>query len=104
MAKNVIEKVKVEHDVIEYVQALYEDYSAKADLITMIFEMHKNDDDDAVISSKPFETYEKKFMKAKIKYDQAMKELQENHVPEKYQVGSLRFEVNFEDDTLDIVE
>ena len=58
-----IEKIKVNHEAIEIVQALYEDYRAKQDLLTMIFELHKNDTDGSVIDSKPFETYEKKFMK-----------------------------------------
>ena len=99
-----IEKIKVNHEAIEMVQALYEDYRAKQDLLTMIFELHKNDTDSSVIDSKPFETYEKKFMKTKIKYDAAMKELQENYIPDQYKKGEYTFEVNFEEDTLDIKE
>lgn len=99
-----IEKIKVNHEAIEMVQALYEDYRAKQDLLTMIFELHKNDTDGSVIDSKPFETYEKKFMKTKIKYDTAMKELQENYIPDQYKKGEYTFEVNFEEDTLDIKE
>ena len=98
----IVTKIPVNSEVIEMIQALYEDYRAKQDLLTMIFELHKTDEDGAVIDSKPFETYEKKSMKAKIKYDTAMKTLQENYVPEDYRKSNYRFEVNFEDNTVDI--
>lgn len=100
----VIDKIEVEPSIIEMIQALYEDYRAKQDLLTMLFEIHKADEDSSVIESKPFETYEKKFMKTKIKYDTAMKELQKKYIPEKYQNSSYRFEVNFEENVLEIQE
>ena len=54
----IVTKIPVNSEVIEMIQALYEDYRAKQDLLTMIFELHKTDEDGAVIDSKPFETYE----------------------------------------------
>ena len=100
--KKNIDKISVEKDVINYLQSVYEDYRAKQDLITMIFEIHKNDEDDSIIDSKPFISYEKKFMKIKIEYDAIMKELQEKYIPEEYKKGNYRFEVNFEDGVLEI--
>lgn len=102
MSKEIVEKIPVSKDIIDYLQSVYEDYKAKQDLITMIFEIHKNDEDDTIIDSKPFSSYEKKFMKIKIEYDTIMKELQENYIPEKYKKGNYRFEVNFGDGVLEI--
>lgn len=102
MEKKIIEIIPVEEKIINYVQSIYEDYRAKQDLLTMIFEIHKNDEDDSIIDSKPFNSYEKKFMKVKIAYDAIMKELQEKYIPDKYKEGNYRFEVNFEDKVLEI--
>lgn len=100
----VIEKIEVKQEIIEMIQALYEDYRAKQDLLTMLFELHKTDEDDTLINSKNFEGYEKKFMKAKIAYDTAMKEIQAEYIPEHYKKTKYQFEVNFVDNTLDIQE
>ena len=62
MEKKIVKTITLEEDIINYVQSIYEDYRAKQDLITMIFELHKNDEDDSIIESKPFISYEKKFM------------------------------------------
>lgn len=100
----VIKKIDVGQGVIEMIQGLYEDYRAKQDLLTMLFELHKLDEDETLINSKNFEGYEKKFMKAKIAYDTAMKELQQTFIPEEFKQPKYQFEVNFIDNTLDIQE
>ena len=46
MEKKIVKTITLEEDIINYVQSIYEDYRAKQDLITMIFELHKNDEDD----------------------------------------------------------
>lgn len=101
--KEIIKTIPLNDETLNYVQAAFEDYKAKQDLITMIFEIHKYDEDDSVIESKPFISYEKKFMKAKIKYDTIMKELQENYIPEEFKKDGNRFEVEFEDKVVNIV-
>lgn len=101
--KEIIKTIPLNDETLNYVQAAFEDYKAKQDLITMIFEIHKYDEDDSVIESKPFASYEKKFMKAKIKYDTIMKELQENYIPEEFKKDGNRFEVEFEDKVINIV-
>ena len=77
--KNYFKQIKLNEDVVDYVQAAFEDYKAKQDLITMIFELHKYDEDYSIIESEPFKYYEKCFMKAKVKYDTIMKEIQEKN-------------------------
>ena len=100
--KEIIKTIPLNNETLNYVQAAFEDYKAKQDLITMIFEIHKYDEDDSVIESKPFISYEKKFMKAKIKYDTIMKELQESYIPEDFKKDGNRFEINFENRRLEI--
>lgn len=100
--KEIIDRIGLENTILDYVQAAYEDYNAKRDLLTMLFELHKFDEDGSIIESIPFKNYEKEFMKAKIKYDTAMKEIQKNYIPAQYQKENLRFEVNFEEGLIEI--
>ena len=102
MEKKIVKTITLEEDIINYVQSIYEDYRAKQDLITMIFELHKNDEDDSIIESKPFISYEKKFMKVKIEYDTIMKEIQKKYIPDEYKNDNYRFEINFENRRLEI--
>lgn len=102
MARKIIEKIEIKKEVIEYIQRLYEDYKAKQDLLTMIFEIHKEDDNDTIITSKPFQKYEKMFAESKIAFDTGMKVIQDEQIPEKYKSSVYNFEVNFVDNTLDI--
>ena len=102
MEKKIVKTITLEEDVINYIQSIYEDYRAKQDLITMIFELHKNDEDDSIIKSKPFISYEKKFMKVKIAYDTCMKEIQKKYIPDEYKNDNYRFEINFENRKLEI--
>lgn len=102
MEKKIVKTITLEEDIINYVQSIYEDYRAKQDLITMIFELHKNDEDDSIIESKPFISYEKKFMKVKIEYDTIMKEIQKKYIPDDYKKDNYRFEINFENKRLEI--
>lgn len=98
-----IEKsIKVESSIIEMIQAIYEDYSAKSDLLTSMFEIHKFDDDGSFIQSKPFKAYEKEFAKAKLQYETTMSELRDKYIPDNYKNSQYKFEVNFENNTIDI--
>lgn len=101
--KEIIKTIPLKEEILDYVQAAFEDYKAKQDLITMIFEIHKYDEDDSVIESVPFQSYEKRFMKTKIKYDTIMKELQEKYIPEEFKKDGNRFEVDFEDKVINII-
>ena len=85
--KNYFKQIKLNEDVVDYVQAAFEDYQAKQDLITMIFELHKHDEDGSVVESAPFKSYEKQFMEAKIKYDTMMSTIQKTYIPKEYQMS-----------------
>lgn len=100
--REILEKVKVEPKIIEYIQKTYETYRAKQDLLTMIFDLHKEDSTGAIIVSEPFKAYEREFAIAKMEYDTAMKELQKDYIPEKYATSEYTFEVNFQEECLDI--
>ena len=100
--KKIIASFPIDLEILDYIQAAYEDYRAKQDLLTMMFEIHKYDEDDSIIDSIPFQSYEKKFMKAKIKYDTIMKEVQTKYIPEEFKRDGYRFEINFEDKVIEI--
>ena len=100
--KEFCECIKLNDDIVDYIQAAFEDYKAKQDLITMIFELHKYDEDHSIIDSEPFKYYERCFMKAKVKYDTIMREVQETYIPQKYRSEKYRFEVDFENKQIGI--
>lgn len=102
--KKIVAKIEMKKDFIELLESYYEDYRAKQDLLVTMFDIHKNDDDDSFISSKPFLGYEKRFMESKIKYDTLMREIRENYIEEKWATSKYNFEVNFEENLIEIYE
>lgn len=99
-----ITRVECDKNLIEMVQAKFEDYKAKQDILTMLFELHKYDEDNTLIDSLPFKAYEKQFMESKIAYDQVMKIIQETIIPEEYKKDGYRFELDFEQDNIKIIK
>lgn len=97
-----ITRIECSKEIMDLAQAKFEDYKAKQDLITMLFEIHKYDEDDTVIESVPFKAYEKKFMATKVEYDKVMQLIQENVIPEEYKRDGYRFELDFEQDNIKI--
>lgn len=104
MAKNIVKTIPLEEETLNYIQALFEDYNAKRDLITMMFELHKFDDDYSIITSTPFKAYEKEFAKSKIMYDTAMQEIQERLIPDEFKSEKYNFEVKFDEQEIQIYE
>ena len=97
-----IARIECSKEILDLAQAKFEDYRAKQDLLTALFEIHKYDDDDLVIKSLPFKSYEKQFMEAKVEYDQVMKMIQDTIIPEEYKQNGYRFELDFEQDNIKI--
>lgn len=100
--KKVLKRIKMQENDVNYIQALYEDYRAKQDLITMIFELHKFDETDTILCSVPFKSYEKQFAMAKVAYDEGMKIIQEKYITEEYQNSTYQFEINFNEKEMEI--
>ncbi len=99
MGKEVIE-IKANHEILEYLEALYTEYRAKQDIIQSILDLHKFDEDASVINSVPFKAYEKEFGIGKVKYDKAMDEIRDQYIPKELQDAGCRFEVDFENDLI----
>lgn len=94
MEKKTIE-MKMDQSVVDYLEGLYLDYRAKQDIINAVFDLHKFDIDSTVISSAPFQAYEKQFAECKCKYDEAMKEVQAQYIQSELQESGCRWEVDF---------
>ena len=97
-----VTRINCKKDIMDLAQARFEDYKAKQDLLTSLFEIHKYDEDDKLIESLPFKAYEKQFLETKIAYDQIMKIIQETIIPEKYKRDGYRFELDFEQGNIKI--
>lgn len=97
-----ITTLKIDERLLDMVQALFEDYRAKQDIITMLFELHKFDEEATLLNSVSFKAYEGQFREAKIAYDTCMEELRANCIPKEYQEEKYKFEVNFGEKCVDI--
>lgn len=90
-------KIDININLLDMIQAYFEDYKAKQDLITMLFELHKFDEDASILESVPFKHYEREFREAKIAYDTCMEEIRKTCIPQEYQAAKYKFDIDFED-------
>lgn len=97
MEKKTIEINVTNKGIMDTLEALYYDYRAKQDIINSVFDIHKFDEDAVVITGAPFKAYEKAFAEAKVKYDEAMQNIQDTYIPKELQDAGCRWEVNFEE-------
>lgn len=93
-------KISLEEDTINMIRKYFEEYKARQDLITMLFELHKFDEDSALLDSKPFLAYEKKFAESKVAYDTMMEEIRNTFIPIEYQTDRHNFTVDFNDNCI----
>lgn len=89
-------EIKITEELSNYIERLYREYIGKKDIITSLFELHKNDADASIFESTPYKHYEKLFYESKIAYDTAMKEINDTIVPAECRNEMHRFEVDFE--------
>lgn len=106
MINKIVETIKMNQEDRDFLESLYVDYSSKMDVLNNIFEIHKFDSDDSVISSIPFQSYHKRFAECKVKYDEAMKQIAEKYIPSKYDNSTkgYRWEVKFNECMIEISE
>lgn len=104
MKKNVAKKIKLDSTEIARIAAIYEDYIAKKDIITTLFEIHKFDTDDAILNSAPFKSFYKRFTTAKQAYDTLMEEIRQTYIPVENQTSNFNFEVLFQTEEIAIYE
>lgn len=89
-----IAEIKLNQEIADYIERLWFEYISRKDIITSLFELHKNDSDPTVLDSVPFKHYENLFADSKIAYETAMEEVR-TYVPEEYSTVEYRFEVVF---------
>lgn len=99
-----IKTVKMTAADVDLLNAAFQEYVAKKDILTSVLDVHANDEDYAVVTSPAFAYYEKEFGKAKVYYDEMMKAMQEKYVPEELQKSGYRWEVKFDEGEMIISE
>jgi hypothetical protein len=101
-------ELQVTQELVDYVQRLGYEVDGYAYIISQIFDQHKNDVDDSVISSVPFKSYQTKYAKIKSEYEIAKMDLEKEIkklVAEKTSIEDPKFDweiKNFSDLTVDI--
>ena len=99
-----IKVIKMNENDVDLLNAAFQEYIAKKDIITSVLEIHAGDDDYSVVKSQAFTHYEKEFAKAKVYYDEMMKAMQEKYGPEDLQKSGFRWEVNFDEHKMIVSE
>lgn len=93
-------KIEITQEAIDYVQRIGYEVDGYTHIINSLFEQHKNDIDDSVIKSVPFQTYQKKFFKVKAEYElakQALEKELKKKVIEKTGIEDPKFSWNIPD-------
>lgn len=96
MKIEIIEEIQLDEKDLYYIQGLHYEVQAHVDIIGTLLENHARDEDDAVLSSKAFLTYNKELAIKKCEYEMAKEAIAEKYLPEKYKESSdLFWEINF---------
>ena len=74
-------KVNVTQETINYLQRLNYEVFTREEIITKLLEMHKNDNDDSLFTSKPFLKYSEELSRVKAEYELAKVELEKIYIP-----------------------
>ena len=74
-------KVNVTQETINYLQRLNYEVFTREEIITKLLEMHKDDNDDSLFTSKPFLKYSEELSRVKAEYELAKVELEKLYIP-----------------------
>lgn len=75
-------EISVNQEMIDYLQRLNYEVFTREEVITKLLEMHKNDTDDSLFTSKPFLKYSEELSRIRAEYEMAKSEAEKLYVPE----------------------
>lgn len=74
-------EINVTQEMVNYLQRLNYEVFTREEIITKLLEMHKNDTDDSLFTSKPFLKYSEELSRVKAEYEMAKLEVEKLYVP-----------------------
>ena len=75
-------KIDVNEKASEYLERLSYEISTRSDIITMLLENHKYDEDVAILESNAFKTYSEQLGKLKAEFELAKREFADEYIPD----------------------
>lgn len=94
--------VNVDESTRDLMQRVWLDYTYKKEIVRGIIEDHKYDDDDSIINSVVFKSYEKQSQECMVAYETACKELTNRYVPEHIKNKQYSWNLDFDKCILEI--
>lgn len=74
-------EINVPQEMVDYLQRLNYEVFTREEVITKLIEMHKNDIDDSLFTSKPFLKYSEELSRIKAEFELAKAEAEKLYVP-----------------------
>lgn len=75
-------KIEIKREISEYLERLSFEISSRSDIITMLIENHRNDNDASVLSSEAFKAYSEQLTSAKAAFEIAKREFEDTQIPD----------------------
>ena len=89
-------EIIVAQEMVDYLQRLNYEVFTREEVITKLIEMHKNDTDDSLFTSKPFLKYSEELSRVRAEYEMAKLEAEKIYIPkELYGKHEYRWSVDF---------
>ena len=74
-------EINIAQETIDYLQRLNYEVFTREEVITKLIEMHKDDTDDSLFTSKPFLKYSEELSRVKAEYEIAKTEAEKLYIP-----------------------
>lgn len=75
-------QIEVTNELTEYLERLSYEIASRSDIITMLIEKHKDDEDASVLESKAFKVYSEQLGALKAEFELAKREFQDAVIPD----------------------
>ena len=95
-------KIEVQKDIAEYMERLSYEISARADIVTMLLENHKYDNDASVLLSKAFKVYSEQLGELKAEFELVKNEFAETMIPKVFKGHEYEWSLDYKTRTLTI--
>lgn len=75
-------KIEVKSELTEYLERLSYEIASRKDIITMLIEKHKDDEDASVLESKAFKVYSEQLGALRAEFEMVKREFQDMVIPD----------------------
>lgn len=88
-------KIEVNNDITDYLERLSYEISSRSDIITMLLENHKNDNDASVLESEAFKVYSKQLTSVRAEFELAKREFEDTCIPDVFKGHKYEWDLDY---------